>query len=66
MTRLFRITEQGLVESRRKPLDLESRIEDWVAGDLSLVGVDGSVLAGVFSDGFEDGTASRWSTINGD
>lgn len=44
MTRLFRITEQGLVESRRKPLDLESRIEDWVARDLSLVGVDGFVI----------------------
>ncbi|MBP8232880.1 MAG: DUF91 domain-containing protein [Rhizorhabdus sp.] len=44
MTRLFRITENGLAESRRKPLDLESRIEDWVARDLSLVGVDGFVI----------------------
>lgn len=44
MTRLFRISDQGLVESRRKPLDLESRIEDWVARDLSLVGVDGIII----------------------
>lgn len=44
MTRLFRIADAGLIESRRKPLDLESRIEDWVARDLSLVGVDGIVI----------------------
>ena len=44
MTRLFRISDQGLIESRRKPLDLESRIEDWVARDLSLVGVDGIII----------------------
>jgi hypothetical protein len=44
MTRLFRISDQGLIESKRKPLDLESRIEDWVARDLSLVGVDGIII----------------------
>lgn len=44
MTRLFRISEAGLIESRRKALDLEVRIEDWVARDLSLVGVEGIVL----------------------
>lgn len=44
MTRLFRITDGGLIESRRKPLDLEQRIEDWVGRDLSLVGVDGIVI----------------------
>lgn len=44
MTRLFRISDQGLIESKRKSLDLESRIEDWVARDLSLVGVDGIII----------------------
>jgi hypothetical protein len=44
MTRLFRISDQGLIESKRKPLNLESRIEDWVARDLSLVGVDGIII----------------------
>lgn len=44
MTRLFRISDQGLIESKRKPLDLESRIEDWVARDLSLVGVEGIII----------------------
>lgn len=44
MTRLFQISNTGLIECRRKPLDLESRIEDWVAKDLSLVGVDAIVL----------------------
>lgn len=44
MTRLFQVTSAGLVESRRKPLDLEERIEDWVAKDLSLIGVDGVIL----------------------
>lgn len=44
MTRLFRMTDNGLVESRRKALDLESRIEDWVVRDLSLVGVDGVII----------------------
>lgn len=44
MTRLFRVTDGGLVESQRKALDLENRIEDWVARDLSLIGVDGIVI----------------------
>lgn len=44
MTRLFRVSENGLVESQRKALNLESRIQDWVEHDLSLIGVDGIVL----------------------
>lgn len=44
MTRLFRIDQNRLVETRRKPLDFEEKIESWVAGDLSLIGVDGIVL----------------------
>lgn len=44
MTRLFRVTDSGLIESQRKALDLETRIEDWVARDLSLIGVDGIVI----------------------
>jgi hypothetical protein len=44
MTRLFRVSNGGLVESQRKALDLESRIEDWVAHDLSLIGVDGIII----------------------
>jgi hypothetical protein len=44
MTRLFRVSDEGLIESRRKALDLENRIEDWVARDLSLIGVDGIVI----------------------
>jgi hypothetical protein len=44
MTRLFHIQEGRLVETRQKPLDLEAKIEGWVADDLSLVGVDGLVL----------------------
>lgn len=44
MTRLFQISGNGLLECRRKPLDLESRIEDWVMRDLSLVGVDGIII----------------------
>ena len=44
MTRLFRVAEGGLVESQRKALDLENRIEEWVATDLSLIGVDGIII----------------------
>ena len=44
MTRLFRINDGRLHESRRKPLDLEEKIEGWVADDLSLIGVDGVVV----------------------
>lgn len=44
MTRLFRISGDDLVESRRKALALESKIEGWVARDLSLIGVDGLVI----------------------
>lgn len=44
MTRLFRVSDQGLVESQRKALDLEKRIQDWVEQDLSLIGVDGIIL----------------------
>lgn len=44
MTRLFRIDQDRLVETRRKALDFEEKIEGWVAADLSLIGVDGIVL----------------------
>lgn len=44
MTRLFRIHEDRLVETRRKPLDFEAKIEIWVAEDLSLIGVDGLLI----------------------
>lgn len=44
MTRLFRIEADRLVESRRKALDFEEKIERWVAEDLSLIGVDGVVI----------------------
>lgn len=44
MTRLFRIDKNRLVESRRKSLDSEEKIEKWVADDLSLIGVDGFVI----------------------
>lgn len=44
MTRLFRVSDKGLVESQRKALDLETRIEDWVAKDLSLIGANGIIL----------------------
>jgi hypothetical protein len=44
MTRLFRIEADRLVESRRKALDFEEKIERWVAEDLSLIGVDGMVI----------------------
>jgi len=44
MTRLFQIEQDRLVESRRKPLDFEEKIERWVAEDLSLIGVDGVVI----------------------
>lgn len=50
----FRLTTDGSVTR-----------DGWYVDDISLVGVDGSILEGVFSDGFEDGTASRWSAING-
>ena len=44
MTRLFRIDQDQLVEIRRRPLDSEKKIEEWVANDLSLIGVDGIVV----------------------
>ncbi|MBB4212774.1 hypothetical protein EV659_1172 [Rhodothalassium salexigens DSM 2132] len=44
MTRLFQIEANKLIESRRKPLDFEAKIESWVASDLSLIGVDGVVI----------------------
>lgn len=44
MTRLFRVSDSGLIESPRKPLDLESRIQDWVEKDLNLIGVEGVIL----------------------
>ncbi len=44
MTRLFRIDREQLVEIKRKQLDFEAKIEGWVAGDLSLIGVDGIVI----------------------
>ena len=39
MTRLLQIRQNALVESRRRPPDLEKRIENWVANDLILIGV---------------------------
>lgn len=44
MTRLFQIDQGRLVETRRKPLDFEAKIEAWVAADLSLIGVNGIIL----------------------
>lgn len=44
MTRLFQINKDRLVESRRKALDFEDKIERWVADDLSLIGVEGFVI----------------------
>ena len=44
MTRLFRIDQNRLVETRRKGLELENKIQGWVADDLSLIGVDGIVI----------------------
>ncbi len=44
MTRLFRIEQDRLVESRRKALEFEGKIEGWVSEDLSLIGVDGIVI----------------------
>lgn len=44
MTRLFRVSDSGLVESQRKSLDLEKRIQDWVEDDLSLIGVEGILI----------------------
>lgn len=44
MTRLFRIQQDRLVETKRKSLDFENKIERWVADDLSLIGVDGLVI----------------------
>jgi len=44
VTRLFRIQQDRLVETHRKPLDVENKIERWVAEDLSLIGVDGLVI----------------------
>ena len=45
MTRLFEIGQSGLVEQRRTALDREDKIESWVKNDLSLIGVDGIILA---------------------
>jgi hypothetical protein len=44
MTRLFKIDGTILTPAKRKPLDLETKIEAWVADDLTLIGVDGFVL----------------------
>jgi hypothetical protein len=39
--RLWRVAEGGrLEECRRSPLDLESRLEDWLARDISVLGPD--------------------------
>ncbi len=45
MTRLFEISKGGLVEQRRTSLDRENKIESWVKADLSLIGVDGIMVA---------------------
>lgn len=44
MTRLFQINDATLTPAKRKPLDLETKIEAWVADDLTLIGVDGIVI----------------------
>lgn len=44
MTRLFQISGSTLSPAKRKPLDLETKIETWVADDLTLIGVDGFVI----------------------
>ena len=44
MTRLFQIDHDNLVETQRKPLDFEAKIEKWVAQDLTLIGVDGIIV----------------------
>ncbi|WP_170787799.1 endonuclease NucS domain-containing protein [Ruegeria lacuscaerulensis] len=44
MTRLFQINGTNLMPAKRKPLDLETKIEAWVANDLTLIGVDGFVI----------------------
>ena len=44
MTRLFLIDGPRLTPAKRKPLDLETKIEAWVANDLTLIGVDGFVI----------------------
>ena len=44
MTRLFSISENGLVEKKRTALDREDKIEKWVKTDLTLVGIDGIVI----------------------
>ena len=45
MTRLFEIGQDGLIEQRRAALDKEDKIEAWVKADLSLIGVDGIIIA---------------------
>ena len=45
MTRLFEIEQDGLIEQRRAALDKEDKIEAWVKADLSLIGVDGIIIA---------------------
>lgn len=44
MTRLFQISGSTLTPAKRKPLDLETKIEAWVTDDLTLIGVDGFVI----------------------
>lgn len=44
MTRLFQINDGKLSAAKRKSLDLETKIETWVADDLTLIGVDGFVI----------------------
>lgn len=44
MTRLFQINGSTLTPAKRKPLDLETKIEAWVANDLTLIGVNGFVI----------------------
>ena len=44
MTRLFQISGTRLTPAKRKPLDLETKIETWVADDLTLIGVHGLVI----------------------
>ncbi|WP_425062181.1 hypothetical protein [Pyruvatibacter mobilis] len=44
MTQLFKITDGRLEKASRAQLERETLIEDWVAGDLGLVGLDAIII----------------------
>lgn len=69
MTRLFQIAGSTLTPAKRKPLDLETKIEAWVADGLTLIGVDGFVIGrqiatdhGKFIDVLAMGEDAIWSS----